>query len=246
MNILICDDKKAEADLLAALLSAEQSARKSESGFDIRIALFSNSLEALDHVRSGALVDLCFLDIIMPEMNGITLAENLRSCGYRGEIVFLTTSNDFARQSYQVRAFDYLIKPPTPEGVRSILQILENKLETTDKKGLSVKTQRALRYILFRNISHIEVIDHIVHIRLLRGTEIKVNATFSEIARQLLSDSRFVQCHRSYIVNMSDIEIVTDRQVIMQNGAKIPISRGFSIVKDKMMKWIFTGEYDAT
>ena len=105
MNILICDDQKNDADALASLLH--------ESGFDIKTALFANGREALDHVRTGPPADVCFLDIIMPEMSGVELAKKLRSLGYGGEIVFLTSSNDFARESYQVKAFDYLIKPPS-------------------------------------------------------------------------------------------------------------------------------------
>jgi DNA-binding LytR/AlgR family response regulator len=176
----------------------------------------------------------------MPEMDGIELAGKLRSNGYRGEIVFLTTSNDFASQSYQVDAFGYLLKPPQPESIRDILQKLENKFKNADKNGISVKAQGVLNFILFRNISYIEVIDHTIYVRLLDGGEIKVSATFTEIQQQLLIDSRFVQCHRSYIVNMNDIEAVTRDRIVMQNGAKVPISRGFSKIRETMMKWIFT------
>lgn len=238
MNVLICDDQQSEANRLSTLLMAEQCA---ENGFDIKTVQFTAGQALLDHIRCGAHADVCFLDIFMPEMNGIQLAECLRSQGFRGEIVFLTTSNDFAHQSYQVNAFDYLLKPPTPQSIRRIVQALEEKFKTADKKGLHITTQGAVNFILYRNISHIEVLDHIVYIRLINNDEIKVYTTFSEIARQLLSDSRFIQCHRSYIVNMSDIEVVTEGQVIMQNGAKIPISRGFSPVKKEMIKWMFEG-----
>ena len=237
MNILICDDQKAEADRLDSMLKAESAAMR--PGFDIKIVQFANGHEALDHIRCGASVDVCFLDIFMPEMNGVTLAENLRSDGYRSEIVFLSTSNDFAHQSYQVDAIDYMLKPPTPESIRKILYKLEEKLKNADKNGLSIKTQGGSSFILFRNISHIEVIDHTVYIRLSGGGEIPVNTTFAEIAGRILSDSRFIQCHRSYIVNMSDIESVTEKRIVMQNGAKIPISRGFTTVRNDIMKWMF-------
>ena len=239
MNILICDDQQAEADRLTSLLTTECTTMRPESGFDIKIVQFVSGKEALDHIHCGASVDVCFLDIFMPQMNGVTLAEKLRLDGYRGEIVFLTTSNDFAHQSYQVDALDYMLKPPTPESIRNILRKLEEKLKNADKNGLSVKTQGGSSFILFRNISHIEVIDHTVYIRLLNGNEIKVNTTFAETSGQLLSDSRFIQCHRSYIVNMSDIESITDKCVVMQNGAKVPISRGFTTVRNDIMKWMF-------
>jgi len=87
MNILICDDIKEDADKLAALIA--------ESGFEAQTAVFTDSRQALDYFHSGANIDACFLDIIMPKMNGIKLAERLRE-------------NNFASQSYRVQAFDYL------------------------------------------------------------------------------------------------------------------------------------------
>ncbi|MCL2261580.1 MAG: LytTR family transcriptional regulator DNA-binding domain-containing protein, partial [Fibromonadales bacterium] len=56
---------------------------------------------------------------------------------------------------------------------------------------------------------------------------------------RLLRDSRFAKCHRSYIVNLNEIAVVSNREIAMKNGAKIPISRGYSQVKDEMLKWMF-------
>jgi len=229
--VLICDDKKNEAEQLATLMKT--------SAFDIQTYSFTRGQDAYEYVFSGAEIDACFLDIIMPDLNGVTLAQKLRDSGYHGEIVFLTTSNDFARQSYQVKAFDYLLKPPSPENVKGVLLALVNSKKDTSREGLVIKAKPLTSFILFRNISHVEVIGHIVYVRLKNGEEIKTYATFAEIASRLLCDSRFIQCHRSYIVNMGDIESVTAKEVMMKNGMKVPISRGFSLVKDKMLKWMF-------
>ncbi|MCL1910952.1 MAG: LytTR family DNA-binding domain-containing protein [Leptospirales bacterium] len=233
MNVLICDDMKAEVDRLAALIN--------ETGLDIMTVTFTDSRKALDYVGSGAVVDACFLDIVMPEMDGIALAGKLRENGYKGEIVFLTTSNEFAHQSYRVQAFDYLLKPPTLKSVTDILLALKNSRNNADKDGILVKTHGATSFILFRDISYVKVIKHKVYIWFLNGDGIAVYTTFSETAERLLSDSRFVQCHRSYIVNVSEITTVSERQVVMRCGAKIPIARGMPSVKDKMMKRMFMG-----
>jgi DNA-binding LytR/AlgR family response regulator len=185
--------------------------------------------------------DLCFLDIVMPVMDGIELAENLRKGGFSGEIVFLTSSNDYAKESYRVKAFDYLGKPPTPKSVRDVLAALEETRKNADRKGLPVKTQGGATFVLFRDISHAEVIDHIVHIRLCNGDVIKAYTTFAEFTGELLSDSRFVQCHRSFIVNVSDIKTVSSRDVLMKGGARVPVSKGYAPVKKTMMKWMVEG-----
>lgn len=231
MNILICDDIKNEADMLDKLIAG--------SGFDAAVTIFQSGQETLDYMRSGAAVDVCFLDILMPGLTGVALADKLRGEGYSGEIVFLTSSNDYAHQAFKVNAFDYLLKPPVQEDVNEILNKLDNARRNADRDGIFIKTGGKSRFILLRDISHIEVIDHTVHVRLINKNKIEVYATFNEIAPLLLKDRRFVRCHRSYVLNMSDIGSVTPNEVVMQSGARIPISRGFSKVKDEMLRWMF-------
>ena len=229
MNILICDDIKEEASALAALLSS----------LNVENVVFTDTSHAFDYICSGAKIDACFLDIVMPEINGIELAEKLRQNNFDGKIVFLTASNDFAHESYKVKAFDYLIKPPTLENITGVLKSLEEASKDNDTDGLAVKTQGSARVILFRDISHVEVIDHVVYIKLSDRSIIKESTTFGEMAERLLQDSRFARCHRSYIVNLNEIAVVSNREIVMKNSAKIPISRGYSQVKDEMLKWMF-------
>jgi len=63
-------------------------------------------------------------------------------------------------------------------------------------------------------------------------------AVFGKIEKQLLADSRFAKCHRSYIVNLNEIKAMVNNELIMKNGSKIPISRSYSQVKDKIVKWM--------
>jgi len=229
MNILICDDKEEEARALAALLSS----------LNVENVVFTDTSHAFDYICSGVKIDACFLDIVMPEINGIELAEKLRQNNFDGKIIFLTTSNDFAHESYKVKAFDYLIKPPTLENITEVLKSLEEASKDNDTDGLTVKTQGSTRIIPFRDISHVEVIDHVVYIKLSDRSLVKESTTFGEMAERLLRDSRFAKCHRSYIVNLNEIAVVSNREIAMKNGAKIPISRGYSQVKDEMLKWMF-------
>jgi len=231
MNILVCDDMKEDADRLAALIA--------QSGFEAQTAVFTCPRQAFDYFLSGANIDACFLDIVMPKMNGIKLAEKLRENNFTNDIVFLTTSNDFASQSYQVHAFDYLLKPLTSEKVNNIMGKLKKSKENADKAGLSIETHGIARFVLFRDISHVEVINHTIYIKLRDKSIIKIHTTFGIIEEQLLADSRFAKCHRSYIVNLSEIKTMANKELTMKNGYKIPISRNYSQVKDKIVKWMF-------
>ena len=230
MNILICDDVKKEADILDRFIG--------KSGFDAAVKTFQSGPDAFDYVHSGAVVDVCFLDIVMPGMSGIALAEKLRGSGYAGEIVFLTTSNDYAHQAFKVNAFFYLLKPPVQDDVNDILSKLDNARRNADRDGLYIKTQGMARVIPLRDISYAEVSNRTVYIRLINGKEIKIHAAFNEIASRLLQDRRFLQCHRSYVLNMSDIGAIADHSVFMQNGARIPISRSYTDIKNDMLRWM--------
>jgi len=235
MNILICDDMIAEADKLEGLLN--------DSGFEVNTTVFTDANDALEHIRSGAVVDVCFLDIIMPGMSGIELAEALRGSKYQGEIVFLTTSNEYAAESYQVKAFSYLIKPPDPEVVHKILSELEQAKKDGDTAGIIVKAAGSKRLVLFRELSYVEVMGNNIHFRLTDGTESVTRATFAETAPALLVDKRFIQCHRSYIVNMDDISRVQGSEdFITQNGARVPISRNYPNAVKQYIAWVAGGK----
>ncbi|QIB68793.1 response regulator transcription factor [Aminipila butyrica] len=231
MNILICDNMPEEAAELNALLQ--------DSGFQVHTNQFHHAPDVLDFIRTGTLVDLCFLDIVMPEMNGIKLAEALRQSGYAGEIVFLSTSKEYGPESYTVGAFSYLLKPPTSESVRDVLFKLEQSHICTDQAELWVDISGRKKGIQYRNISYVEVIRHVVYFRMTDGGEVGVNATFSEIAAELLLDPRFIQCHRSFVVNMQDIDEISEREIVTRSGTRIAISRTYRNTRNKFYKWKF-------
>jgi DNA-binding LytR/AlgR family response regulator len=231
VNILICDDIAKDATELEDMLA--------ESGCEAQTMVFTCPWEAYNHIKSGVMVDVCFLDILMPAMNGIKLAEKMRESNFAGEIVFLTTSNGFACQSYRVKAFDYMLKPPTHERVNEVMNALQNLRANEDRDGLFIKAQGVARIIPFHEISYIEVDKHTVYINLLDKSIIDVYSSLSEITERVLQDKRFLQCHRSFIVNLNEIKTITNNEILMRSSKTIPISKRFAQVKDKIIKWMF-------
>jgi DNA-binding LytR/AlgR family response regulator len=92
---------------------------------------------------------------------------------------------------------------------------------------------------LFKNISHVEVIRHNVHFRLINGKEIQIAGVFSEIIPKLLTDKRFAQCHRSFVVNMDAISGIQGNVAIMNDGKNIPISKNYSEFKKQYNNRLF-------
>ena len=228
MNILVCDDVPNEAEKLSGLLKS----------LGYNPVTFSSSADVLEHFRAGNTADVCILDIVMPEMSGLELAKKLRESGFGGEIIFLSASGEYGPQTYEVKAFHYLLKPPALESLGSLLDEIKTRREKADTEGIKLKAAGKIRFILFREIEFAEVVRNYVSFCLMTGESMEIRATFAEIAPQLLCDSRFIQCHQSYIVNMDAIASILTREITMRDGAKIPVSKSYP---DTKMRYLNRG-----
>lgn len=203
----------------------------------MRVHSFSKAADVFEYISSGGIADICFLDILMPETSGIDLAEKLRAFGYCNEIVFLTSSNHYAAESYAVDAFSYLLKPPSLESVKDIFSRLRDK-DKSKEKGFLVRSKEGARFVRFCDISYFEAYQRKTLIRLVDKQEVLSNKIFSETSSILLSEPNFIQCHRSYIVNMEQIQKVLLQDIIMQDGTMIPLSKNFAEAKKKYFDWL--------
>jgi len=242
MNILICDDIPEEAQKL-------KNAIKTSCGeIEVNVVFFEKAQDVLNHVKTGAHIDVCFLDIIMPEMNGIELARNMRAANFYGKIVFLTASREYGVESYQVKAYSYLIKPVNTEDVTKLLNEIKNNSSIEDaplpeqRAGMKVETRNMTRFVHFYEISFVEVINKNVYFRLMDGSEIVIFASLSDVLPQLMADGRFAQCHRSFVVNMDAITQIRGKEIFLRCGKKAPISRNHKEFSQLYFKRIFAGD----
>lgn len=111
IHIAICDDSKQERQILAALFKRYQELHATP----LQIHIFQNGFSLLDAIDQGKRFDITILDILMPGENGIEIARNIRASGTDTEIIFLTSSPEYAVDSYEVKAQNYLLKPITEE-----------------------------------------------------------------------------------------------------------------------------------
>ena len=102
MNIAVCDDESQQLQQAVELMQAYLHSHPALSG---QIHPFESGQELLSKVENSGGFDLYILDIIMPELNGIQTGIRLRELGAGGEIIYLTTSTDYAVDSYTVQAF---------------------------------------------------------------------------------------------------------------------------------------------
>ena len=211
-KIAICDDESVEREQLSNILQSTSFAPIEPYCFE------SGESILFEYNRGQSDFELVFLDIYMDGMNGMETARALRSQGYRGAIVFLTTSKDFAVESYEVEAFDYLIKPPSKERVEKLLYKLFSQ---TERPSICLLVEREKRYIYLDEIAYFESRNHDVLVHLVSGETLRTRGKLADLG-QALDDSRFLECHKSFLVNMQEICDVKEG-FVLKNGEAVPI-----------------------
>lgn len=219
MYIAVCDDQLEELQRLTELLTLWQRERKSP----LRIRSFRSAAEMLDSARKESFT-LYLLDVMMPGIDGLAAARDIRSFDDAAEIVFLTSSPGFAYESYAVRALDYLLKPVRQENLFPILDKLSLR-EQKPLEGLTIKSGFTLTRVLFSQLVYVEVNGKHLYFNLTNGTVHQVYGTLQEYAPLLLARPEFMQIHRSYIVNMLQVAELSSRRVCTFSGVELPVSR---------------------
>lgn len=157
IRICICDDQK---EGLAILQNYGNRFRKNHPELPIQIDCFSASYDLLEAVENLGGYDIYLLDVILPDLNGIEVAHWLRDRGERAEIVFLTTSREYAVEAFEVKAAGYLVKPIEEKDFIRELTDCIGKLTPADDPAILVKTGKLLRKVLVREIVTVESFNH--------------------------------------------------------------------------------------
>jgi DNA-binding LytR/AlgR family response regulator len=190
-------------------------------GFDSAEALMAA-------LGAGEVFDLYFLDIIMPGMDGMSLARALRRQEERSAIIFLTSSADFAVEAFTIKAMDYLVKPVEKArlfaAMDDALRVLARQVEAMTVIAAAEYDLRVRR----GDIIAVEVTGHTLTYQLAAGQTVStkvLRVPFAEAVADLLLDPRFISPHRSYLVNMAHARKLDKDGFLMSNGARVPISR---------------------
>ncbi len=157
---------------------------------------------------------------------GLRAAGTLRNRGCRAPLAFLARTPAYAYNAYRVDAMQYLLIPFRAE---QMISLLKRATEPEYGPVVSVTTADGLRILPFADVEYLECTHHVVHFHLGSGEDVaslSLRVPFSEVAKPLLADERFVQPHRSYVVNLAAAQQLTAGEFRMRSGARVPIPRG--------------------
>ena len=219
MYLTVCDDKREELDAILSLLDAWQGSRD----VPLRRKAFQSAAELLGAARQERFT-LYLLDVMMPEMDGLEAAREIRQFDDAAELVFLSTSPGFAYESYGVRALNYLLKPVEREKLFALLDQLHLR-EQKPLEALTLKTAAAIIRVPYAQISYVEVIGKHVYFHLVDGATREVVGSLKDFEPVLLSRPEFMRVHRSYIVNMFQAEQLSSAGLRTFQGENVPVSR---------------------
>jgi DNA-binding LytR/AlgR family response regulator len=187
----------------------------------------SSAAEAIQILKTEH-IELVFLDIEMPHMSGLEMLETLEHNPY---IIFITSKRDYAVEAFEHNVVDYLLKPlKYVRFIKAVNKVLDlKKLANTTTYDITdedifVKSELKYVRIRFKEVHYIEAMaDYVV--LYLKDSKHIIHSTMKGIEKKVPLDS-YVRVHRSYIVNLTKIELVENANVVV-NGKRIPIGASY-------------------
>lgn len=240
LNIAICDDELSEVKTIEDYITTFSV----QSGIEFKVNKYTNGNKLLGSYNGNpSKYDVIFLDVEMPEINGIEIAEQIRKIPDRNVlIVFITSYPEYMQDSFDVQAYQYLTKPLTYD-------LFEDKMKRLI--GYLNELQTNIAVISLKNGEIILHLDDIICFETIKSITTKsdllvttVNDEFAikgKIAEmeQKLKEQYFVSVHRSVLVNMKYIKRFNSNMVELTNGKTVEASRRkIAEVKEAFSKYM--------
>ncbi len=218
MRIAIVDDEKSCREDLARLLSAfgeEHRRRLDPVPFHSAEAFF----EALGRER----FPMVFMDIFMEGMDGVAAAAKLRETDKRCLLVFLTSSEDFRPDALSVHAFEYIVKPFSPDRVAAVLEDALAVLLPPEEKYIEVVSGRKTVPLRLEDILSTVTDAHYVDIALADGSVVRSRMTLQAFLALTQGDPRFITVNKGIVLNADRVSRIEGSCCVMENGTRFPI-----------------------
>lgn len=239
LHVAVCEEDPLQLENIGKLLEKYQAERP---GIEVALCSFDTGKGLLSKIDGGQAFDLFLLDILLPEMNGIELAGELRKRYPDAPIAFLTSTADFALDAFKVSAVQYILKPFKHEELFPVLDSVISMLSRKNERFFMLPTQKRIVKILYSSIVYVELAGRMLQFHLDSGDVVlgrTIRISFIEAISPLLEDNRFLCEHKSFALNMEHVEEIGNNFFKMKGGIEIPIPRyNFANAKSKYFSWV--------
>ena len=216
INIGIVEDVIAESQLLHSLL--DEYSKNNDLTFGINVY---NNIN--DFLNDNKTFDIVFLDIELGDGNGMDLAKTIRENDKNVMIIFVTNMAQYAVKGYEVRAFDFIVKPIFEENFKIKLSSAIRCLTRKKDVSIQISNKDGISYINSSNIRYVEISQHILIYHLIDGSTISASGTLESLEKKL-SGAGFSFCNRWYLVNLKYVTFVSGYDCYLGKN-KLSISR---------------------
>lgn len=236
IKIGFCDDEISALNEFRVLIDKY----RQESSREIFYITFNSPLELLAEIERGARYDVLFLDVLMPGENGIDAAKEIRKYDGSVKIIYLTSSSEFAVESYTVGAYFYQLKPICKD---SFFRLMDSVLLLCEKEhadSLILRCKDGITRIELRYLEYCEVMHRTIFLHLTTGKVLESVGSLDGLSSQLMPYGKFIRPHRSYLVNMEHVQSISYRSITMSCLTEIPIPRGkYNEIKNAFLEYAF-------
>ena len=206
VNIAIIEDDKEAAARLVKMLDRFGA----ESGLIMNKRIFGFSTEFLENYKSG--YDIVFMDIVLPDMDGMTAAKKLRESDKSVVLIFVTNMSQYAINGYEVGAADFIVKPFEYEHFAIKMQRIIGRLNIHDVI-LPVKTTDAVISVAASDLKYVEVRGHELIYHTTHGNYSSYGS-LSKVEHRL-EEMSFVRCNSYYLVNPRYVESINNNAAVV-------------------------------
>ena len=237
LKIAVCDDSRELLEKVEKDLHEYESVRNTP----VTVHTYTNAVDLLDGLKKTD-YDILILDIIMPGFTGMQAAHEIRKFNEEIKIIFLTSSKEFAIESYSVGAYYYLLKPVLKEKLFSVLDKVVSEI-TSKQESCVIYTHMGIVNIPFARIECLEVYNKHLVFHLSDGSTKETRGALTDYENVFLERKEFLKIHRSYILNMDYIHSIEAGEIATYSGKKFPVSRLLAKdIKERYMNYMFTKE----
>ena len=216
-RIAICDDSAADRQYVLNMVERWAAS----AGHVIHTDTFPSAESFLFHYAEDKAFDILLLDIEMGDMDGVTMAKQVRKDNETVQIVFITGYSEYIAEGYEVAALHYLMKPVKEDKLFAVLDRALEK-QKQNERCLNLELSGEMVRIPFYEIRYLDVHQNYVTIHGKQDYTIK--RTLGEFEKEL--DDRFHRVGRAMILNLKYIQRVTKTEVRLSDGTALPLPRG--------------------
>lgn len=236
IKIGIVDDNVQIMNMLADMLR-EYFGQK---GIGCKVECYQSPVFFCDEVIENQAYDICFLDVEMPEMNGMELALKLREKGSNVELVFLTAHPEFIRVGYQVQAFDYLGKEEVKKELALMMDRLLILLGKKKKRNYVIVNNFKMERFPFDDIVYVYKKGKYAQFVLQNREEKQERISLKDVINKLQGEE-FMLIEKGYIVNLNHIIRIAESTVTMSDGTEIRVGRRYLMTLKAKIKEYWMG-----